>query len=331
MKRYLMLLFTGLCLLVLGCGTAAKSPAARPLCIYTTLDTALLQSLTEQYNAGLKQKIVFSVTRDAKDLPLADLVVSDSATLTKLAAAGRLTPVRSEYADLLPGKLKDPEDRWAGVFYDPAVLLINQAYSRRVGQEKIRHWQDLPAQSGARLIMENLSDTDSTRCFLAAMASQMGQDECMAWFRRISPGIIQYAKFPITPVRMAATGDADIAITRRSHVFKYLQNDFPAYILIPEEGTPIQLMGAGSLTGSTQQKENKAFIEWLLQDEAARTTLITSRSGLLPVLPLGSAGKVAAIETLWMNTFYKDEQAVEKLIDLWIKEFRIAANREEKN
>ena len=80
------------------------------------------------------------------------------------------------------------------------------------------------------------------------------------------------------------------------------------------------------------QKISKSkLIDWLLQDPGVRTTLITTRSGFLSVLPLGSAGKAANTEILWINTFYKDEPAIEKLTDLWIKEFRIAANGEEKN
>lgn len=333
MKRILLGVLFWLCLVTVGCDVVKKSSPEDSLRIYTTLDPALIQALTEQYSANpeQKKKILFSVSRETKDLPGADLILSDAATLKRLAAAGDLAPVKSEYADLLPRQFKDAEDRWTGLFYDPAVLLINQAYSRRVGQEKFLHWYDLLQQKDARIILENLSDNDSTRCFLTAMSSRMGQNEFMAWFHRIEPRIIQYAKFPITPVRMAATGDADIAITRRSHVFKYLQNDFPAYILIPEEGTPIRLFGVGSLKNSKKQKENVAFIDWLLQDPGARTTLITTRSGFLSVLPSGSAGKAANTETLWMNTFYKDEQAIEKLADLWIKEFRIAANREGKN
>ena len=94
----------------------------------------------------------------------------------------------------------------------------------------------------------------------------------MEYFKQIRPLIKQYAKFPITPVRMAATGDADIAITRRSHIFKYLQNDFPAYILIPEEGTPVNLYGIGVMQNSKKQKEVTAFLNWVLQDSEERVS-----------------------------------------------------------
>ena len=131
------------------------------------------------------------------------------------------------------------------------------------------------------------------------------------------------SKFPITPVRMAATGDADIAITRRSHVFKYLQNDFPAYVLIPEEGTPVNLYGVGILQNSKKQKEITALINWILQASEARTLLMTTRSGYLPILPQGEKGQAVSMNTLWTNTFYKDRQMLEKLTGDWLREIRL--------
>ncbi|MBQ2221407.1 MAG: extracellular solute-binding protein, partial [Succiniclasticum sp.] len=246
------------------------------------------------------------------------------------AAEGSLQKISAEYADMLPAELKGNEEKWITLFYDPAVLLVNQAYSRKVGQQQFLHWADLPKQTEARLVMENLSDNESTVQFLAGLSSRMGQQECMEYFKQIRPLIKQYAKFPITPVRMAATGDADIAITRRSHIFKYLQNDFPAYILIPEEGTPVNLYGIGVTQNSKKQKEVTAFLNWVLQDSEARTVLMTTRSGYLPVLPRGETGQAVSKGTLWVNTFYKDRQSLEKLTEEWLRKIRLTDAGEDK-
>lgn len=334
MKKVLFLLFACLCLLGSGCTVTRQPAAGEPVYIYTTLDEELVRALGEKYSAAQKNASPAVLTeirilREEKDLSGADLVLSDATTLKKMTAAGGFVSLRSEYADLLPGELKGPDDRWTGIFYDPAVLLINQSYARKVGQATLLHWQDLPRQTGARIVLENLSDSDSTRRFLAAMASRMGQNEFMDYFKKISPMIIQYARFPITPVRMAATGNADIALTRRSHVFRYLQNDFPAYILIPEEGTPIRLFGAGIRKESKKQDKALTFLNWMLQAPEARTVLLEKRSGYLPVLPEGASGKVVRSEVLWTNTFYKEERAVDVLADTWVRTFRIGSVREE--
>ena len=325
-RKLLFPVFACLVILLAGCGRFNAAGPAQTVKVYTTLDKAFVAALCGRFADSLPQnkKVGFAVSDKDDELEQADCIISGSALLQQKAAAGSLQKIHTEFADLLPAELKDKEEKWVALFYDPAVLLVNQAYSRKVGQQQLLHWSDVPGQKEARIIMENLSDNESTVMFLAAMSSRMGQDECIAYFRQIRPLIRQFAKFPITPVRMAATGDADIAITRRSHVFKYLQNDFPAYILIPEEGTPVNLFGIGLSQSSKRQKEVFSFIDWFLRSSEARTFLMTTRSGYLPVLPKGENGQAVNRDVLWTNTFYKDGQALEQLTADWLREIRLA-------
>ena len=315
-----------LAFLLAGCSRFSAAGPAQTVKVYTTLDKTFVEALCGRFTESLPQdkKIVFAVSDKEDALEQADCIISGSTLLQQKAAAGSLQKVRAEFADLLPAELKDKEEKWVTLFYDPAVLLINQVYSRKAGQQQILHWSDVPGQKDARVVMENLSDNESTVLFLAAMSSRMGHDECLAYFRQIRPLIRQFAKFPITPIRMTATGDADIAITRRSHVFKYLQNDFPAYILIPEEGTPVNLFGIGLSQNSKRQKEINAFIDWFLGSSEARTLLMTTRSGYLPVLPKGENGQAVNRDALWTNTFYKNGQALDQLAADWLREIRLA-------
>ncbi len=316
------------CLLFLlaGCSKFTASGPAQTVKVYTTLDKTFVAALCGRFTESLPQdkRVEFTVSDKEDEVEQADCIISGSVLLQQKAAAGSLQKIHAEFADLLPAELKDKEEQWVTLFYDPAVLLVNQAYSRKVGQQQLLHWSDVPGQKEARVIMENLSDNDSTVQFLAAMSSRMGQEECITYFRQIRPLIKQFAKFPITPVRMVATGDADIAITRRSHVFKYLQNDFPAYILIPEEGTPVNLFGIGLSQNSKRQKETIAFIDWCLRSSEARTLLMTARSGYLPVLPKGENGQAVNRDALWTNTFYKSGQALDQLAADWLREIRLA-------
>ena len=308
------LIFTVLaCLLFLlaGCSRFNAAGPAQTVKVYTTLDKTFVAALCGRFAESLPQdkKIAFVISDKEDELEQADCIISGSTLLQQKAAAGSLQKIHAEVADLLPAELKDKEEQWVTLFYDPAVLLVNQAYSRKVGQQQLLHWSDVPGQKDARIVMENLSDNESTMLFLAAMSSRMGQDECIAYLRQIRP---------------LATGDADIAITRRSHVFKYLQNDFPAYILIPEEGTPVNLFGIGLLQHSKRQKETIAFIDWCLRSSEARTLLMTTRSGYLPVLPKGENGQAVNRDVLWTNTFYKSRQALEQLAADWLREIRLA-------
>ena len=325
-RKLLFTVLTCLVIILAGCSKFNIAGPAQTVKVYTTLDKKFVAALCGKFADSLPhdKKIEFVISDKEDELEQADCIISGSILLQQKAAAGSLQKIHAEFADLLPAELKDKEEKWVSLFYDPAVLLVNQAYSRKAGQQQLLHWADLPRQSSARVVMENLSDNESTVMFLAAMSSRMGQDECLTYFRQLRPLIRQFAKFPITPVRMAATGDADIAITRRSHVFKYLQNDFPAYILTPEEGTPVNLFGIGLLQSSKRKTEIFAFINWALRSSEARTLLMTTRSGYLPVLPKGENGQAVNMGVLWTDTFYKNGQALEKLTADWLREIRLA-------
>ena len=331
-KKIFLLICACLIFLLTGCSFFNAGGPKNTVKVYTTLDKNFVEALCGNFSDGLPKdkKITFEILNKENEAAQADCIISEATLLRQKAAEGSLQKIHAEFADLLPEELKDPDEKWITVFYDPAVILVNQAYSRKAGQQQLLHWEDLPKQTGAQIVMENLTDNESTVMFLATMSSRMGQHEFIEYFKQIRPLIKQYAKFPITPVRMAATGDADIAITRRSYVFKYLQNDFPAYILIPEEGTPVNRYGIGVLQNSKKQKEIADFINWVLQASEARTVLMTTRSGYLPLLPQGEKGQAVTASALWTNTFYTDRQAMEKLTGEWLREIRLSGAEEDK-
>ena len=331
-RKILFLACVCLVLFLSGCSFFNTVGPKNTVKVYTTLDKSFVETLCGKFTDGLPKdkNITFEVLANENEAAQADCIISEATLLQQKAADGSLQMIHAEFADLLPDELKGPEEKWITLFYDPAVILVNHAYSRKVGQQQLLHWADLPKQTGAQIVMENLSDSESTVMFLAAMSSHMGQHEFLEYFKQIRPLVKQYAKFPITPVRMAATGDADIAITRRSYVFKYLQNDFPAYILIPEEGTPVNRYGIGVLKNSKKQHEVAAFINWVLQSSEARTVLMMARSGYLPVLPRGEKGQSVTTTALWTNTFYKDRQGLERLTEEWLREIRLTGSEEDK-
>ena len=51
---------------------------------------------------------------------------------------------------------------------------------------------------------------------MSSFASKMGEEVFLNYMRSINSFINPICKFPFTPVRMAAVGDADVAITRQA-------------------------------------------------------------------------------------------------------------------
>lgn len=279
---------------------------------------ALLLALAEEYNASQgRYKVWLAPENNEKEQKQPDIYLLEFSKLVNLEQNKQLIQFEVEEAASLPQGFKSSENYWYGVFYDPVVLLVNQSFARRAGQENIRTWEDLLKIKDIRIVMENLSDTEETRNFLCAFASHWGEENALGYLRELQKNIPQYAKFPFTPIRMTATGDADIALTRSSYIFQYLENSFPAYAARPVEGTAVNLWGVGIDARSSENKAALDFCRWLLTEKDVSRILLQQNTGLETVSP-----SEADADKLWLNTYYLEQNKADGLINKWLETVR---------
>lgn len=332
MWRLVMLALLAVATLLTGCGPEGEqAPKAvqRSLCLYSELDqkfTAdLVASFNENYNKDKKERLVVSFISELKpDGPQPDLVLAEQRTLAQLKQQKRLRPAVFTLGEKLPRRLRDEERQWYGIFYDPAVLLVNQQFARTIGQSSLRGWTDLENNEGLRIAMENLSDSSSTQNFLGAFADAMGETTSLNYLWNINRFVSQYAKFPFTSIRMTAVGDADLAITRQSYVFKYLENKFPAYVVHPREGTPVNLFGVGLFKDCRQEQGALEFMGWLLGSDRVQAVAQTHNTGYLFIFPRGINEAPVDEKKLWLNKSYLQQEKQEALTNRWLERVRFS-------
>lgn len=278
----------------------------------------LLQALAEEYNASQnKYKVWLAEENAEKGQKQPDIYLLEFSKLVNLEQQNKLLKFEIPETAILPEAFKSQNGCWYGVFYDPAVLLVNQNFARRAGQENIRTWEDLLKIRGIRIALENLSDTESTRSFLYAFASHWGEDNALGYLRELHKNIPQYAKFPFTSIRMSATGDADIAITRSSFIFQYLENSFPAYVAKPVEGTPVNLYAVAIAAESGENMAAQDFCRWLLTEKEIKRILLQQNTGLETLMH-----DKTDTQKLWLNTAYLQQEKADKLINKWLETVR---------
>lgn len=305
---------------VIGSGKAV-------LVLDSTLDNSFLQALIQEYNSDSKRTatVRLLLPEEKEQGTISDLYLLEHSELQQLSKAQRLYAILSEAGDLLPADFKDEQSQWFGVFYDPIVFLVNHSYARNNGQLNISSWQDIIKLKNVRVAMENLSDSASTRDFLAAFASVRGEEKTLDYFRGLNSQIPQYSRFPFTPIRLTTVGDADLAITRRSYVFKYLENDFPAYVVFPAEGTPIRLYGVAVDASSQKYEAAQMFRDWLLMEAAPQKISLEQNTGYIFLLPNGLKGNhLKNYAKLWLNINYQLPAQQEILTNKWLQSARFA-------
>ncbi|MCD7975534.1 MAG: ABC transporter substrate-binding protein [Phascolarctobacterium sp.] len=324
MARFLLIFLTAI--MVSACGGTHKGEPVRTIVVYSELDSRFTENLLKDYNEHNEDGVVLKAIYELKDDVKPDLVVAGYRVLNNLKAEDLLEAVECLSGGSLPSAFRDKDECWYGLFYDPVVFLVNQQFARRVGQENIQGWVDLANKEDIRITIQNLSNSIGTKDFLGALASHMGEDISLNYLWNINHNISQYAKFPFTPIRMTAVGDADIAITRQSFVFKYLENNFPAYVVFPKEGTPIDLYGAAIFKGCKFKEQGNSFINWLISSDEVKHISQVADTGFMFLLPQGLNGSAADSKLLWLNTGYPKPADQDSLIAKWFGNVRFSTN-----
>lgn len=320
------LLLTGL---FTGCGdrnkNVNKQQESETLLLYSELDQKFTEDLISSFNANNKSNFIVKAIYDLKNEdPLPELLLAEQRTLVTFKLQDKLHSITFAAGDRLPKEFRGKDSNWYGVFYDPTVFLVNQQYARTIGQSNIYSWNDLQRNPNLRIAMENLSDTDSTQNFLGALADHFGESAALNYLWNIHHFVKQYSKFPFTPIRMTAVGDADVAITRQSYVFKYLENQFPAYVVIPKEGTPVNLYGIAMLKNSKNNTNALAFMEWLLADEKVQAIAQADATGYMFLFPRGIKSGAVSVNNLWLNKNYLTKSSQDALTSKWLEKVRFS-------
>lgn len=297
--------------------------------VYSTLPLELMTPLLDAYTKESKNRINLIAVSPKEELDFdsitnkdIDVYLLSREHLIALANRNHLQSCE-ENGVILPDYLKDANDNWIGICYDPYVFLVNFPYSRVVGQTALLTWQDLLVAENLKISIEDLSFSKEMQNFLFAFNSHYGEKEAFNYLKLLQNRVPQYAKFPISPIRLTAVGDVGLAITSRNKIIKYFDNNFPAYFLEPKDGTPAQLFGAGIHSTSKNTLEAKAFINWLQTSSKVQEITDDLKYGYIFI----NEEKAAELKDneLWLNTEYLEKEQQKLLIDKWLQNIRFAS------
>ena len=328
MLRYLMLVMLSLVLCVsAGCDFGSNAPSKKPLVLYSTIEPKFTEELLTAYNTKNKKtknfqpvKAIYELTE--KDKP--DLVLAPTLLLANLKREGKLTPSSCSAANLLPFDYKDVEGYWTAVFYDPLVFVINQEFARRVGQQNLTSWNDIESLTDARFTMENLNNSAGTMNLLAAMACHMGEQSAITYMWNANRNVTQYTKFPFSSIRLVATGEADMTVTVQSMVSKYLESEFPAYVITPKEGSPATLYGIAVFKDSESTFGNQSFLNYMLADDEVKSISQRLDTGYQYLVQENKFNPLADPRKVWVNRDYLTLEKLEALTNQWVEKVRFA-------
>jgi len=274
--------------LVLGC--AAKGAPSKELVVYAydsfTADWGPGPELAKRFEAKTGYRVTFVSCGDAaqvlsravleKDSPGADVLVGiDNNLIDTARRAGVLKAYKSSLADsVVPAEfslsadwLLTPYDfGWFAIIFDTAsgitppeslADLANAEYSKRL------------------ILMDPRTSTPGTG-FLAWTVAVYGKDYADYW-QRLKDNILTLAPGWDAGYALFTSGEAPLVISYTTSPAYHLEAEKSTRYraLVFPEGHPAQIEGLGLVKGAKNSRAAKAFIDFMLTDEAQSVLPLT--------------------------------------------------------
>ncbi len=209
----------------------------------------------------------------------ADVFVTvDAGRLWRAEQAGILAPVNSEVLEQrVPASLRHPEGLWYGLSTRARVIV----YRKELGDlQPLATYADLadPAHRGQVCIRSSSNIYNIS--LLASLISRWGPERAEEWAR----GVVEnFARDPQSndtgQIRAVAAGECGIAVVNTYYLARLVASDDPedqavaeaVGIIFPnqdEEGTHVNISGAGVVKTSPNRENAIRFLEYLTEPSA---------------------------------------------------------------
>lgn len=163
--------------------------------------------------------------------------------------------------------MKDPEQLWNGLWYNPMIFVLSQAYYERRGMQ-IQSWDDLLTDPGMVLAFPDLASMDMAGEFLCSFVEMRGMEDSARYLSSLQSHVAAYSKSMSVNVRRVASGEADMGVADASVARQYYKDGAPIFILYPQDGTSYWLTGAAVTNWCEDGELTNAFIDWLYSPDA---------------------------------------------------------------
>ena len=261
--------------------------AGSSLSIYSSRQEFLIAPLLEHYEevAGVTVEAVFikkgmleRLRAEGRNSP-ADLVqTTDVASLTAMAEAGVLRPVRSSTVEAnVPARFRGEDGLWFGLTTRARAIFYAKD---RVDPSQLTTYEDLTDPKWRGRVCMRSGHHDYNRALVASMIAHTGEAAAEAWLRGLKANLARKPQGnERAQIRAVAEGVCDVALGNTYYMGKMKEDeDQRAWaeavaIFFPNQtgrGTHVNISGVGVTRSSDDPEAAAAFVEFLSSDEAQR-------------------------------------------------------------
>ena len=250
-------------------------------------DDALFALFTEQ--TGIKVKVVKTkantllerIKAEGKRTPADILITSDASRLHLAKAEGVLKPIQSAVLqERIPSHLRDSENHWFGFTQRARVIVYDP---QRVDAHELSSYEQLAKPEWRGRLIVRSSSNIYNQSLLSSIIATQGEESALIWAKAIRNNMARAPQgSDRDQMRAVYKGLADVALVNTYYVGLLQNSDNPEdrevgnglKIFFPnqdEQGTHVNVSGAGVIHSTKNLKAAIAFLEFLASDEAQKT------------------------------------------------------------
>lgn len=314
LRRNLVSLFTGIVVLITtGCTTrtltqetstdnSTGNTKTSEINLYSSrhydTDNVLYKDFTQK--TGIKvnviegdaDQLIERIKSEGANSPADVFIAVDAGRIWRAQEAGTLQPISSEkLKSAIPENLRSPEGYWFGLSKRARVIAYHK---NRVNPNKLSTYEALAEPQWRDKVCVRSSNNIYNQSLVAWMIEKDGVQETQKWLKGLAKN---FARPPegndVSQLKDIAAGECDVALVNHYYVARLKQSNDPEDkkvasqigVFFPnqqQEGTHVNISGAGVVAGAPHQEGAIAFLEYLATPEAQE--IFANANNELPVI-----------------------------------------------
>lgn len=204
------------------------------------------------------------------DNPQADVLLSlPSTSIMNPNILKVFEPYAPKGIEQVPAKFRDAEGRWFALTGWMETFCVNTDRIAKLGLPVPNTWEELadPKYKG-EVVMPDPAVSGTGFLGIATLVTILGEEKGWDLASRLSENMAQFTTSGSRPCRMAQTGEYSIGVSYEGPAIQAITEGYPVKMVIPTDAAGYEISGIGLLKGSKNEADAKAFLDWLLTDNA---------------------------------------------------------------
>ena len=263
--------------------SAASASAGGTLTVYSGRSEELVGPLVERFEeaSGVRVEVRYADTAELASTILEEggrspadvFFAQDAGALGAVAAADLFEPLPADVLGRVEDRFRSPEDTWVGVSGRARVAAYN---TKRVKETElpasILDFTDAKWKGRLGWAPTN----GSFQAFVTALRKLQGEDVARRWLEGIKANEPKVYEGNSPALEAVAAGEVDVAFINHYYLLRQLEEQgagYPAanhFFAANDPGSLVNVAGVGQLKTAKNPAAARAFIEYLLSEDAQR-------------------------------------------------------------